>query len=314
MEFLQERIHKARVLVVGDCMLDRYWFGSVDRISPEAPVPVVLVNKTEDRPGGAANVARNAAALGAKVSLLSVAGQDEAGEVLKTLLEKESIHTALHRDDNFHTTIKLRVVSRQQQLLRVDFETPPRHEILLNLLSDYISLVDQHDVIILSDYGKGGLTHIVKMIALARAAQKIILIDPKGKDYARYAGASFITPNRAELKEVVGAWEDESTLEQKAKKLRADLALQGILLTRSEEGMSLFTEHAVWSYPTEAQEVYDVSGAGDTVIATLGVMLASGCDLKTAIHIANQAAGVVVAKLGTAVVYPHEIPMLQSPV
>jgi D-glycero-beta-D-manno-heptose-7-phosphate kinase len=298
---------RARILVVGDVMLDRYWFGDVDRISPEAPVPVVRVARNEERPGGAANVARNAAALGAPVSLLSVVGADEAGASLERLVAAEGVRTTLHRDAAISTTVKLRVVSRQQQLLRIDFETTPSREVLADKLADYESLLADADVVIMSDYGKGGLTHIARMIELARAAGKPILVDPKGDDYARYRGATAITPNRAELREVVGRWRDEADLTARAQTLRKDLDLAALLVTRSEEGMTLFEAGGVSHEPTQAREVYDVSGAGDTVIATLAVMLAAGLPMREAVSIANHAAGIVVGKLGTAVVRTDEL-------
>jgi rfaE bifunctional protein kinase chain/domain len=293
--------------VVGDVMLDRYWFGEVSRISPEAPVPVVHVGKTEERPGGAANVARNAAALGAQVSLLSVAGTDEAGECLARLLEHENIKVVLHRDAELDTTIKLRVIGRQQQLLRIDFETWPGHEVLQNKLADFERMLADSDVVILSDYGKGGLTHIRRMIELARASGKPVLVDPKGEDYERYRGATLLTPNRSEFKQVAGSWQGEEELTQKAQALRSQLGLEALLVTRSEEGMTLYREGETLHEPTQAREVFDVSGAGDTVIATLGTMLAAGADLPEAVQLANRAAGIVVGKLGTAVVSREEL-------
>lgn len=290
-----------RILVVGDVMLDRYWFGDVARISPEAPVPVVKVERVEERPGGAANVARNCAALGARVALLSVVGADEAGQSLARLLGDSGIECSLHEDAKLSTTVKLRVVGRQQQLLRIDFENAPDHEVLQAKLADFESRLAACDVVILSDYGKGGLTHITEMIRLARAAGKRVLVDPKGEDYARYAGATMLTPNRSELREVVGRWRDEKELELKATRLRHDLQLEALLVTRSEEGMTLFSEGGTAHQPALAREVYDVSGAGDTVIATLAVMLGSGLSLPQAVRQANLAAGIVVGKLGTAV-------------
>jgi len=300
-------ISKARVLVVGDVMLDRYWFGEVSRISPEAPVPVVHVSKTEERPGGAANVARNAAALGARVALLSVAGTDEAGDNLARLLEHENIQVVLHRDAALDTTIKLRVIGRQQQLLRIDFETWPGHEVLQNKLVDFERMLGETDVVILSDYGKGGLTHIARMIELARAAGKPVLADPKGEDYERYRNATLLTPNRGEFRQVAGSWKNEEELTRKAQQLRAQLDLQALLVTRSEEGMTLYRDGETLTEPALAREVFDVSGAGDTVIATLGVMLAAGADLPEAMRMANKAAGIVVGKLGTAVVSAEEL-------
>ncbi len=292
----------ARLLVVGDVMLDRYWFGDVSRISPEAPVPVVKVEKSEERPGGAANVARNAAALGAQVSLLSVVGDDEAGVTLGRLMEREKVRSSLHLDAAISTTVKLRVIGRQQQLLRIDFETAPSHEVLRAKLAEFEKLLPDCDVVILSDYGKGGLAHIEEMIRLARAAGKRVLVDPKGDDYSKYAGATVITPNRSELREVVGRWNSEEDLAARANRLRQDLGLEALLVTRSEEGMTLFREGATFHEPARALEVYDVSGAGDTVIATLAVMMAARESWESAVHIANLAGGIVVGKLGTAVV------------
>ena len=252
----------ARVLVVGDVMLDRYWFGEVHRISPEAPVPVVRIERSEERPGGAANVARNAASLGAVTALLSVIGEDEAGASLARLMKAERVDTRLHTDRTISTTVKLRVVGRQQQLLRIDFESAPSHETLLDKLAEYRELLDECEVVVLSDYGKGGLTHIEQMIQLAREVGKKVLVDPKGDDYARYRGATVITPNRAELRDVVGRWTSEADLSQRAKALRTQLNIDALLLTRSEEGMSLFQADGVLHEPTQAREVFDVSGAG----------------------------------------------------
>ncbi len=291
---------QARILVVGDVMLDRYWFGDVTRISPEAPVPVVKVQRSEERPGGAANVARNIAALGAHVALLSVVGADEAGRSLAKLLADSSIDASLLEDAQLNTTVKLRVLGRQQQLLRIDFENSPTHEVLDAKLAEFRQRLHVCDVVILSDYGKGGLAHIAEMIRLAREHGKPVLVDPKGDDYARYAGANIITPNRAELREVVGRWTREDDLAARVANLRHSLGLGALLLTRSEEGMSLFAEEGVVHEPALAREVFDVSGAGDTVIATLAVMLASGLSMADAMRWANRAAGVVVGKLGTA--------------
>lgn len=290
----------ARILVVGDVMLDRYWFGEVSRISPEAPVPVVKIERSEERPGGAANVARNIAALGAQATLLSVVGADEAGATLARLLNDSGIDASLHEDPQLATTVKLRVIGRQQQLLRIDFENWPTHEVLQAKLAEFETRVRDCDVVILSDYGKGGLTHITSMIATARAFGKRVLVDPKGDDWARYAGASLITPNRGELREVIGRWKDETDLAERVRALREDLGLDALLLTRSEEGMSLFAADTVLHEPAQAREVYDVSGAGDTVIAALAVMLAAGLPLAESMRWANRAAGIVVGKLGTA--------------
>ncbi|MFM6921840.1 MAG: PfkB family carbohydrate kinase, partial [Polynucleobacter victoriensis] len=224
-----------------DVMLDRYWFGDTERISPEAPVPVVLVSKDDERLGGAANVARNAASIGAKISILGVVGDDEPGRRVEELLKAQGVNSYLQRDPSLPTTVKLRVVARQQQLIRLDFEKAPTHEALLNKLEQFQSLLPEVDAVILSDYGKGGLTHVTKMIAAARAAGKVVLVDPKGDDYSKYEGASIITPNRSELRQVVGRWKDEADLTARAQALREQLKLEALLLTRSEEGMSLFT-------------------------------------------------------------------------
>ncbi len=298
---------KARILVVGDVMLDRYWFGEVSRISPEAPVPIVKVERVEERPGGAANVARNAAALGAQAMLLSVVGADEAGKTLTRLLEAEGIEASLHEDAKLSTTVKLRVIGRQQQLLRIDFETWPAHEVLRAKLAEYQQRLARCDAVILSDYGKGGLAHIAEMIQFARAAGKLVLVDPKGEDFARYAGATLLTPNRAELRQVIGRWANDAELTEKVQRLRADLGLEALLVTRSEEGMTLFSAAGMQHEAAVAREVYDVSGAGDTVIATLAVMLACGIDLGEAMRFANRAGGIVVGKFGTAVVTIEEL-------
>jgi rfaE bifunctional protein kinase chain/domain len=298
---------RARVLVVGDVMLDRYWFGDVNRISPEAPVPVVLVRRTEERPGGAANVARNIAALGGQATLLSVVGNDEAAGTLESLLAREHVNASLHRDPALSTTVKLRVIGQQQQLLRIDFERSPSHEVLADKLDDYTALIANADAVILSDYGKGGLTHVAKMIEMARAAGKPVLVDPKGSDYSRYRHATVLTPNRSEFREVAGKWSDEADFARRARKLRETLDLEALIVTRSEEGMSLFTASEAWTEQTRAQEVYDVSGAGDTVIGTLALMVAGGAGLHDAMRVANHAAGIVVGKLGTAVVTQDEL-------
>jgi rfaE bifunctional protein kinase chain/domain len=304
---LRDAISRTRVLVVGDVMLDRYWFGDVSRISPEAPVPVVHVTRNEDRIGGAGNVARNAAALGAQVTLLSVAGCDEAGQALRSLLDAESFKVHLHEDPAFSTITKLRVIGRQQQLLRVDFETQPGHEVLAAKLESYGQLLADCDVVILSDYGKGGLTHVAKMIELARAANKPILIDPKGDDWSRYAGASVITPNRGEFRDVAGSWKSEAELADKAAAVRTRFQLDALLVTRSEEGMTLFDAAGAHHEATRAQEVFDVSGAGDTVIAAFAVALAAGAGGVEAVRLANRAAGIVVGKFGTAVATADEV-------
>lgn len=304
---LRSRLSSARVLVVGDVMLDRYWFGEVERISPEAPVPVARISRSDERAGGAANVARNIAALGGQAKLLAVVGDDEPGRMLEKLLQADGVQTSLHRDVGIATTVKLRVLARQQQLLRIDFENEPSHEVLAAKLDEFRASLAQTDVVILSDYGKGGLQHVRLMIDAARAAGKPVLVDPKGDEYERYRGATLMTPNRGEFREVAGRWRDESEFAAKAQVLRESLALDALMVTRSEEGMTLFRTEGVVHKPTVAREVYDVSGAGDTVIATLGLMLAAGLELPEAMEWSNRAAGIVVGKLGTAVVHPEEL-------
>ncbi len=302
-----KRLAQTRILVAGDVMLDRYWFGDAERISPEAPVPVVRVARTEERLGGAANVARNITALGAQAGLLSVVGDDESGRTLARLAREEGIHDHLHVDGALPTTVKLRIIARRQQLARVDFESAPEAEVLDAHLEQFRALLEDYALVILSDYGKGGLTHITRMIAMARDAGRPVLVDPKGDDYTRYAGATVLTPNRAELREVVGRWTSEADLTRRAQSLRRSLGLQALLLTRSEEGMTLYTEDEAWSISTQAREVFDVSGAGDTVIAVLGTMLAAGMPLREAVALANRAGGIVVGKLGTATASAAEL-------
>lgn len=303
-----ERLGSCRVLVVGDAMLDRYWFGSVDRISPEAPVPVVRVTREEDRLGGAANVALNVKQLGAQVALLTVVGNDEASRALQTLLERQGVDALLGRDDSLCTIVKLRVIGRAQQLLRADFERTPENEVLAAMLAQFEAALERYDAVLFSDYGKGGLAHISRMIRLARDANKPVLIDPKGSDYTRYAGATVITPNRAELAQVVGQWTDEADLCRRAEALRAELNLEALLLTRSEEGMTLFqSDRSIVNIPAQAKEVFDVTGAGDTVIATLAAMVGCGLDLAGAVPIANRAGSIVVGKFGTASVSYEEL-------
>jgi rfaE bifunctional protein kinase chain/domain len=298
---------RARVLVVGDAMLDRYWYGAVDRISPEAPVPVVRVTREEERIGGAANVAYNVVTLGAQASLLTVTGDDDASRTLESLVSQTGIAPHFGRDPALKTTVKLRVIGRQQQLLRLDFENTPQSEVLASQSERFGALLGQHDAVLFSDYGKGGLAHVSDMIARARAAAKTVLIDPKGSDYSRYRNASVITPNRAELQQVIGTWSDEAELLSKAQNLRQQLQLQALLLTRSEEGMTLFDAQGSLHVEAHAREVFDVTGAGDTVIATLAALLAAGLSLRAAMPLANRAAGIVVGKFGTATVSYEEL-------
>ena len=288
-------------------MLDRYWYGAVDRISPEAPVPVVRITREEERNGGAANVAYNVITLGAQSSLLTVVGDDEASHKLEALVAQTGIKTHFGRDADLKTTVKLRVIGRQQQLLRLDFENTPKNELLASQTAAFESLLPEQDAILFSDYGKGGLAHVSDMIAKARAAGKPILIDPKGSDYSRYQNATVITPNRAELQQVVGSWNSEVELRTKVQNLRTQLQLDAVLLTRSEEGMTLFDADGELTVSAQAREVFDVTGAGDTVIATMAALVAAGLSLRDALPHANRAGGIVVGKFGTATVSFEEL-------
>jgi D-glycero-beta-D-manno-heptose-7-phosphate kinase len=303
----KQDLAKARVLVVGDAMLDRYWHGAVDRISPEAPVPVVKVAREEERIGAAANVAYNITTLGAQASFLGVVGDDEPGRRLEALLRETGIAAHLKRDPGLRTTVKLRVIGRQQQLLRMDFENEPDHEALASQAEAFDRLAPVHDAVLFSDYGKGGLAHITGMIHAARAKKKSVLVDPKGSDYSRYAGATVITPNRTELQQVVGAWRNADDLRDKAQKLREALELDALLVTLGEDGMTLFDAQGEAHVQAQAREVFDVTGAGDTVIATLAAFIAAGLSPREAMPLANKAGGIVVGKFGTATVSYEEL-------
>ncbi len=303
----REQFAKTNLLVVGDVMLDRYWFGDTDRISPEAPVPVVQVSKVDERLGGAANVARNVAALGANTTILGVIGEDEAGTRIGELLRQSGVNSQLEIDPEVPTTVKLRVIARQQQLIRLDFEETPSQTALEQKRARFEKALGTADVLVLSDYGKGALSQVAAMIEYAQTLNKVILVDPKGEDYEKYRGATVITPNRSELRQVVGRWADEDDLTRRAQELRRSLGIQALLLTRSEEGMSLFTDQGVSHVRAQAREVFDVSGAGDTVIATLAVALAAQWSLERAMALANRAGGIVVGKLGTATVTSEEL-------
>jgi len=303
----KQQLAAARVLVVGDAMLDRYWHGAVERISPEAPVPVVKVTREEERIGAAANVAYNVITLGAQASFLGVVGDDEPGHRLEALLRETGISTHLKRDPGLKTTVKLRVIGRHQQLLRMDFENEPDHEALALQNETFALLAPQHDAVLFSDYGKGGLAHIGTMIAAARAGRKSVLVDPKGSDYSRYTGATVITPNRAELQQVVGSWRDADELRGKAQNLREALKLDALLVTLGEDGMTLFDAQGDSHVEAQAREVFDVTGAGDTVIATLAALVGAGMGLRDAMPLANKAGGIVVGKFGTATVSYEEL-------
>src|SRR5438874_784194 len=289
-------------------MLDRYWYGDASRISPEAPVPVLLFREEEYRLGGAANVAANCAALGATTRLLSVVGRDSAGRQLGAMLKTKKVDARLHIDSRVKTTQKLRIIGgRHQQLLRIDLEREPSSEVLAAKLVEYRQALKECDVVLLSDYGKGGLEHIAVMIREGRKAGKIVLVDPKGDDYSRYRGATMVTPNLKELREVVGTWRDEKDLASRAQALREKLRLDALLLTRGENGMTLFRNRKTVRVAAEKREVSDVTGAGDTVIATLAVMLAAGEGVEPAVRAANRAGGIKVTRFGTAVVTLKEI-------
>lgn len=302
-----QKLSQAKILVVGDVMLDRYWHGDTGRISPEAPVPVVKVSKLEDKAGGAANVAKNIAYLDGQVSLLGIIGNDDNGSSLQALLKSEKINSQLIIQDDAPTIAKMRVISRHQQVVRLDLEETfleAHSELLLNKLTE---IVDDFDVVLFSDYNKGSLAKISEMIQVAKAAGKTVLVDPKSKQLADYRGADFITPNLNEYTAAGGIKGDEQVLADCARKIISECGIGAMLLTRSEQGMSLITPSEKHDFAAQVLEVSDVTGAGDTVIATLAVMLGTGMPAKQAVEIANVAAGLVVAKLGAATVSPEEL-------
>jgi rfaE bifunctional protein kinase chain/domain len=303
-----------RVLVVGDVMLDRYWFGSVDRISPEAPVPVVSVRETEVRCGGAANVVANVASLGARATILSVIGDDEAGRILCGLLELHAIDARLRVDPGSRTTEKLRIVARNQQLVRADFEQPPTTEMLARCMDDFRAAAGDVDAVVISDYGKGGLVHVAEMIALAGVHGVPVVVDPKGRDFSRYSGATVITPNQREFELVTGIEPDSESFVDGGRRLVEALAVEALLVTRSERGMTLIGRAGeVVESPARAREVYDVSGAGDTVVAAVALGLAAGMEWRHTLALANLAAGIVVGRLGTAAITREEIEAAWTP-
>jgi D-beta-D-heptose 7-phosphate kinase/D-beta-D-heptose 1-phosphate adenosyltransferase len=298
---------KLKVLVAGDAMLDEYWFGDTARISPEAPVPVVRRRSAEQRPGGAANVALNVAALGARSTLSAVVGQDERGALLTRVLEQRGVRCELFRSPTLPTIHKLRVLARSQQLLRIDAEQS------LQTCADefgslYERLLRQADVVLLSDYGKGTLCRVEELVAAAGEAKIPVLIDPKGTDFKRYRNAYALTPNRSEFEAVVGRCSDEADLLRKGEALRKDLDLDLLLVTRGGEGMTLFEQDAEpLTLPARAREVFDVTGAGDTVIALLGAGVAAGLTAADAAALANLGAGIVVGKIGAATASRSEL-------
>ncbi len=298
----------ARVLVVGDAMLDRYWFGAVDRISPEAPVPVMAVDATEDRAGGAANVAVNVAALGARCTLIAAVGDDDSGRSLATLLAERGVDQRLIADATMPTTLKLRMLAQNQQLMRADFERKASESTLDTMTSKAIEELAHVDVLILSDYGKGGLGHSLDFIEAAKARSVPVIVDPKGDDFSRYRGATMITPNLKEFEAVAGRSDSEADMLERAQRLLDELDLESLMVTRSAAGISLFTRDGkVHASPSRAREVFDVSGAGDTVIATVAAMHALGITGERALSLANVAAGVVVSRIGTAAVTIEDI-------
>ncbi|WP_455206356.1 bifunctional D-glycero-beta-D-manno-heptose-7-phosphate kinase/D-glycero-beta-D-manno-heptose 1-phosphate adenylyltransferase HldE [Kaarinaea lacus] len=292
---------QAKVLVVGDLMLDRYWYGDTSRISPEAPVPVVHVGDTEERAGGAGNVALNISTLGAKATVIGLTGEDEAANSLQHCLERKGVECCFEKLSGYATVTKLRILSRHQQLIRMDFEDGFCGYDPKGLLARFEQQLPTADVVVLSDYGKGSLQIIEQLIALARDKDKPVVIDPKGTDFYRYKGSTLLTPNLSEFEAVVGLCADDEDIAEKGEQLRRELDLQALLITRSERGMTLIQKNQKPLHiPTRAQEVYDVTGAGDTVIAVLAAAMAAGDELPDAMMLANLAAGVVVGKLGTA--------------
>lgn len=301
----------ARVLVVGDLMLDRYWHGPTSRISPEAPVPVVHVNEIEERPGGAGNVALNIAVLGAKSTVLGLTGDDDAANVLEKKLQTAGVNTSFIRLKDNATVTKLRIMSRHQQLIRLDFEDGFIGQDLSAMETEFAKLLDTHDVVVCSDYGKGCLRNIQTLITLCKEKNIPILIDPKGSNFEKYAGANLITPNLSEFETVVGECVDDQMLIDKAEKLCKQCRFDALLVTRSEHGMTLFdAKTGAEHMPTRAREVYDVTGAGDTVISTLAASLAAGETLSASTALANLAAGIVVGKSGTASVTVEELQLV----
>ena len=297
-----------RILVVGDVMLDRYWKGTSVRLSPEAPVPVVNVAGIENRLGGAANVALNLARLGANVALCGLVGEDPEANIIRQMIADAGIEDRLVVGTGAYVTIqKIRVISQNQQIVRADFETEATNETLERLTRAALNQIKSAKTVVFSDYKKGALLRINELLVAAHEHNALTLVDPKGNNYSPYAGATVITPNKTELAAVMGSWKSESELLQKAETLRSELKLDKLLLTRSEEGMTLFDSEGYLNFPTEAREVFDVSGAGDTAIATLALMLTEGKDWRTAVQTANRAAGIVVGRFGTAAVSTEDL-------
>ena len=296
-----KKLAASRILVVGDLMLDRYWFGDVERISPEAPVPVVQVNTAEERMGGAGNVARNVNALGGKSGLIGVLGDDSAGFALRQIAEQCEISHNLVVDAEMPTCVKQRIVARHQQLLRADFEQTPNSSAVNQLVDQVSREIEHYDVMVLSDYGKGSLSRVSDLIQLGVEKQKPVLVDPKGADFSRYRGAYLVTPNLKELELVAGKVQDDTDLDEKASRVVREYQLGNLLVTLSERGMKLFSKNGESLHsPARSREVFDVSGAGDTVIGVMAMCVGAGLNMSRALHYANIAAGIVVSRLGTA--------------
>ncbi|MBT7517831.1 MAG: D-glycero-beta-D-manno-heptose-7-phosphate kinase [Acidiferrobacteraceae bacterium] len=298
-----DRIAGVRVLVVGDTMLDRYWTGTVDRISPEAPVPVVKVEQVQERAGGAGNVAANIASLGAGSQLLSFVGDDDAGRRVNSILELAGVDRHLHIDPSSRTTEKLRIVSRNQQLLRADFEDRPDSDLLARSVTDFRELLSGADAVVISDYGKGGLANVVEMIGAAKERGVPVVVDPKGGDFTRYFGATMVTPNRQEFESITGVPVDAPQFAQAAAELVESAGLEGLLVTLGPDGMVLFLANGeVIRQEARAREVYDVSGAGDTVVAVIAVAIGLKLDWTLGLELATRGASAVVGRFGTSVV------------
>ena len=316
MELVEDNLKKlsqAKVLVIGDVMLDQYWMGDVKRISPEAPVPVVAVNETVERVGGAGNVARNITALDGSCTLLSIVGDDEAGRSVKSIAENSGVSCVIEIDSSIKTTIKLRVIARNQQLLRADFENSPSDVSVFEMRKKFDQLVMQHDVVVLSDYGKGCLLQVEKLIEIAQENNKPVLVDPKGSDFSRYRGANLITPNLSEFEAVAGEVKGQSDLHEKAQKTLISYALDQLLVTQSDKGMTLFqSETEPVHIAARSREVYDVSGAGDTVIAMMAMAMSIGLSAQASMELANSAAGIVISKLGTATTTIEELALAMN--
>ena len=298
-----DRIAGVRVLVVGDTMLDRYWTGTVDRISPEAPVPVVKVEQVQERAGGAGNVAANIASLGARSQLLSFVGDDDAGRRVNSILELAGVDRHLHIDPSSRTTEKLRIVSRNQQLLRADFEDRPDSDLLARSVTDFRELLSGADAVVISDYGKGGLANVAEMIGAAKERGVPVVVDPKGGDFTRYFGATMVTPNRQEFESITGVPVDAPQFAQAAAELVESAGLEGLLVTLGPDGMVLFLANGeVIRQEARAREVYDVSGAGDTVVAVIAVAIGLKLDWTLGLELATRGASAVVGRFGTSVV------------